>query len=375
MNKRKILMIISSLGGGGAERVFVRLANVLAGKYDVYVFQLFPKDSDYLLSERVKLVGPEMYREGILDRLVRLRRRLASSLRSRFKHEWINVDYNEFHDRSVLFISRFRLREKPDMVLSFMETANSFNAESFGFGKVVMSERNNPVRKGEDYFKNMCQAYSKADKVIFQSMTVRDMFPRGIRRRGIVLPNPVEVSCKATGGTKRIVSVGRLHQQKNQAMLLRAFVIFSENHPGHTLHLYGDGELAESLRALVKDLSLEGKAFLEGYRQDINEAVADAQMFVLSSDYEGMPNSLLEAMMMGLPCVTTAFEGAEEFFGDASVCLMTPPGDEMALAAAMTRLADDEDFRMRLASSGEKYAGRYSVNNVIPQWEKALFGE
>ena len=104
----------------------------------------------------------------------------------------------------------------------------------------------------------------------------------------------------------------------------------------------------------------------------IHESIRDAEMFVLSSDFEGMPNALLEAMMMGLPCVTTAFEGAGELFGDSDSCLMVPVGDERAMAEAMAKLDDEPHFRDSLSNRGRMFAERFSTEKVIPLWEKEL---
>ena len=92
---------------------------------------------------------------------------------------------------------------------------------------------------------------------------------------------------------------------------------------------------------MIAESGLEGKVILEGFHADVHASIADAEQFVLSSDYEGMPNALLEAMMMGLPCISTQFEGATELIGDSGACLMTPKRDVEALAAAMSRLSDD----------------------------------
>ena len=91
----------------------------------------------------------------------------------------------------------------------------------------------------------------------------------------------------------------------------------------------------------------------------------------MSSDYEGMPNSLLEAMMMGLPCISTDFEGAREFI-DTAACLLTPVGNESALAEAMSALADDPEKRRDLARRGEGFVQKYSLENIIPRWEALL---
>ena len=235
-----------------------------------------------------------------------------------------------------------------------------------------MSERNNPRQKGERHFQIACRAYHRADKIFFQSDTVRNMFPEEIRCKGVVIPNPVEVTCRASGNSRKIVASGRLRPQKNFAFLIKAFSIFLAGHPGHTLHIYGKGPLEEDLRHQISEMSLEGKVFLEGYVEGIHEAIRNAEMFVLSSDYEGMPNALLEALMMGLPCVTTAFEGAGALFGDSDSCLMVPVGGERAMAEAMAKLDDEPQFRDSLSNRGRMFAERFSTEKVIPLWEKEL---
>ena len=228
-----------------------------------------------------------------------------------------------------------------------------------------------PLRLAEE--ERLCRSF--ADKVIFQSDTVRNMFPEEIRLKGVVVPNPIEVTSKAECGCHKIVASGRLKPQKNFALLIRAFSKFLTSHPGHTLHIYGKGPLEEELRQLIGDLSLEGKVFLEGFVEKVHEAIRDAEMFVLSSNFEGMPNALLEAMMMGLPCVTTSFEGASELFGDSSCCLMVPTCDEAALAEAMSRLDDDPLLRESLANQALEFTERFSTEKVIPLWEKELCQE
>ncbi|MBP3269640.1 MAG: glycosyltransferase [Bacteroidales bacterium] len=370
----KIFMIISSLGGGGAERVFARLANYLSENHEVFLYQLLPKEKSYALSDNVHLVGPDMYKKNrIVSSIIGFIRRIGAIYNARVKNIFFNQDFQTFRYDAVIFISKFRLRERPSVILSFLELPNQFLASSLGPGCKVMSERSNPQKKDSGYMEKMCHSYSRADKVIFQSEAVREMFPAGIREKGVVLPNPVSITCKAKGGSGKIVNVGRLHQQKNQASLIRAFSRFLPSHPSYTLHIYGDGDLRDELEILIRDLSLEGKVFLEGNVDEVHEAIADAQMFVFSSDYEGMPNALLEAMMMGLPCVSTSFYGADEFFGDSGAVEMVPVGDEEALAQAMGRLSDDDPFRSELAKRGEEFALRFSADRVLPLWEKELF--
>ena len=120
-------------------------------------------------------------------------------------------------------------------------------------------------------------------------------------------------------------------------------------------------------------MGLTGKVFLEGFRDDVHEAVSDAEQFVLSSDYEGTPNALLEAMMMGLPCISTDFEGVREMLGDSEACRLVPVGDELGLAEAMNAFADDEVLRRGYSERGMRLAEEYSLDIVIPRWRSLLF--
>ena len=168
------------------------------------------------------------------------------------------------------------------------------------------------------------------------------------------------------------MTVGRLKRQKNQESLIKAFAAFNNEHPGHTLHIFGKGELENELRQLVSELSLERSVFFEGFVTNVHEAIRDAEMFVLSSNYEGMPNALLEAMMMGLPCVTTSYEGVEELLGDSGCCLIVPVGDNLALAGAMARIAEEPQLRSLLSQKATAFSERFTVDRVIPLWEKEL---
>ncbi len=348
----KILILISSLEGGGAERIASRVASALADKHEVHIMPFSSASSPYPISDKVKVDDA-----GLFD----LRKK--SRLPFRFL---ISIVFGYF------FLSFIRLRFRPDVTLSFLKKPSLLNAFALGGGRKIMSERNNPRQKGERHFRMTCLAYRHADKVIFQSNTVRNMFPEEIRRKGVVIPNPVEVVCEASGNSHKIVASGRLRPQKNFALLIKAFSTFLASHPDHTLHIYGKGPLEGALRRQISDMSLEGKVFLEGYVDRIHEAIQDAEMFVLSSYFEGMPNALLEAMMMGLPCVTTAFEGAGELFGDSDSCLMVPVGDERAMAEAMAKLDDEPQFRDSLSNRGRMFAERFSTEKVIPLWEKEL---
>lgn len=355
---KKILIVIDSMYGGGAERVASRIANALAVDHEVVIYTRYTPET-YPLAENIKILN---YTE-------------PAALYPTYKRgarffEPLNKWYRYY--RLIKMCEEVKRKFKPDVTLSMLKTQNLMNAFSKGPGRKVLSERNNPLNKDSEYRFLAKISFKRADCVVFQTETIRNQFSQAIREKGIVVPNPVVVECLATGGTKRIVTMGRLHPQKNHTLLIKAFARFASTHPEHTLHIYGKDRGEEKVKPLIESLDLTDKVFLEGFNDKIHPLIADAEQFVLSSDYEGTPNALLEAMMMGLPCITTAFEGTSEMLGDQPPCLVTPVGDEAALAEAMSRLADNPPLRTTLSQRGQQFTQDFTLDRIIPRWKEVL---
>ena len=118
---------------------------------------------------------------------------------------------------------------------------------------------------------------------------------------------------------------------------------------------------------------MEHAVILEGFRDDIHEQIRSAKMFVLSSDYEGMSNALMEAMMMGLPCISTSCTGSDELIEDGKTGLLVPVGDEQSMTESMLKLAEDEGLCNRLSDQAQLCSLDYTVDRVIRAWERILF--
>ena len=207
------------------------------------------------------------------------------------------------------------------------------------------------------------------------------MIARLIPGRYSILPNPVSVECERKKKTrKRIVAVGRLALQKNHAMLIRAFRRFRQTHPEYTLSIYGSGgegainpfNQEKPLRRLVAELELQESVFFEGSSTRVHYEIADAEFFVLSSDYEGLSNALLEAMTMGFPCVSTDCEGSTDVIENGVNGLLVPRGDEDALLDAMLTLAEKEEYRESLGRQAKKTAERFKRERVAQEWAETI---
>ena len=164
-----------------------------------------------------------------------------------------------------------------------------------------------------------------------------------------------------------------LVKQKNQSLLIRSFAKFHDLFPEYTLTIYGEGPLRTELQELAISLGLSSEISFPGNLEKVHNAIMDAEMFVLSSDFEGLSNALLECMTMGIACISTRCEGSTDVIRDGENGLLVETGDEEGLKTAMVRLAEDPLLRSRLEGQACKDAAAFSTERIVEQWEKILF--
>lgn len=354
--RKRVLIMISSLDGGGAERVATRLASGLSQHHDVFLMPFSKTRNPYPMAPEVHVVDMSLY--DLRDRKRRVRQ-LARDV-----HTALHVFPR---------IWSFRKRERIDATISMLLVPNVLNVLAGPCKRKILSERNNPSRKGKLRFALSKWVYRHGSCVVFQTDRIRKLFSRRVQERGVVIPNLVTVERSAADvRTKTIVTAGRLVPQKHHAMLIRAFARFHEAHPEHELRIFGEGPLRAKLEALVAELGLEACVHLEGRSDHLHDDIATAQMLVLCSNYEGMPNALLEAMAMGIACISTSYPAAEELVTNEENALVVPCDDEEALARAMARIADDDALRARLEAGALKRSRDFSPEVILPQWEALL---
>ncbi len=273
-------------------------------------------------------------------------------------------------------------QEKPDLVLAMPEKVNVW-AVLFLLGTgvpVVVSERNDPHKHPENKLKRLLRrlVYPFAGGFIFQTQDAAAYFPKSIQKRGIVLDNPLDTSripARFKGERRRVVAAaGRLHEQKNFDLLIRSFARFYKDHHEYSLVIYGEGPERERLMTTASRLGVAGAVELPGQSKTLLEDIDDCAMFVLSSDYEGMPNVLIEAMACGLSCVATncPIGGVRSLIEDGENGLMIPVGSERALVHAMTTLADDAPLAERLGRNAVQIRERLDELNVAAKWRQYL---
>lgn len=348
----KISFFIGSMGGGGAERVISILANHYAEKgWDVEIALLLKNEVGYTLDENIKIVD------------------LTGKHASYFKNlpGWI------------MKIRKYLKKSKPDRVVSFVGRINALVLmSSFGMKiPMVVSERNDPRHDGRGNFMlsmcNISYGFKHCKAVVHQTKYEQSCFAESLEHKSCVIPNPVEVKAERKADNKyRLVTAGRLIEQKNHAMLVDAVGILKDEFPELCADIYGEGSLRGELTSQIEKCGLSDRVRLCGNVSDLHFRINDAGMFVMTSEFEGLSNALLEAMMLGLACVTTDYPGVEEVIENGKNGIIVPRGDVKALAAALKEVLSDDEKRKSLCENALSTAQNYKKETVLGMWENVI---
>ncbi len=362
----RILLLTSSMNSGGAERVASTLANAWSSRGDqVTLMPTFSGGGEcfYRLSPDVHLV--------YLANLVSSRTRTFVNQLARLRT-----------------LRRFIATERPDVIVSFLSNVNVATiVASLCLGiPVVVCERVDPFAlPTSNLLRLACRStYPLADALMVQTHAVATKYASSgwTLRRVRVIPNPVSGQMLGiqlhvdAEEKKRLLSVGRLADQKQFGMLIKVFASLARSHTNWFLRIAGEGPLRSALQQQIVELGLEGRVELPGRIENIGEELAGADVFVLTSEYEGFPNALLEAMAVGLPCVTfDCPSGPREMSMEGKVALLVPVNDEQALGVALERLMLDDDLRHSLGGRARaSVIERFALDKVLEQWD-SLFKE
>ena len=353
----RITIFIGGLIGGGAERVACNLANSLtAFGHTVEMLTMSDAKGSYPLDgciTRVDLLKECERKNDIYNTLLRMRR-----LR-RYLKEHTEVD------AYVVMLP---------VTITMMILARGATK-----AKIILSERNDPVNYSSLIQKLMRYSCKKADGMVFQTDAVKAWYAKDLKKtESAVISNainPAFIRPAYEGEREKvIVGVGRFDTQKNFPLLIRAFARIAGKFPDYKLAMYGQGRLLESYQSLAAELGIGGRVEFPGFCTNMPERLERAGMFVLSSDFEGMPNALMEAMASGLPCVSTdcGGGGARFLIRDGENGLLVPIGDEVALADAMEKVLSDEELAAKLGNTARKLQETLAPDKIYGEWESFI---
>ncbi|MDO5759413.1 MAG: glycosyltransferase [Bacteroidota bacterium] len=285
----KVAFLTPSNVAGGAERVLTILSNRSSEDGIETYFISFDENSDYYsLNKKVNFIhlGVDSSNKSGLSKYL-------------------------LFPKYYIRLRRYLKQIRPDVVVSFLFLTNIVgticcNELSI---PIILSERNDPLFYGKKQKNIMKLIYKKSDGFVCQSKNVLKtmMLEYGVKD-SVVIPNPIttkQIGVFKNIKSKRIISVGRLIEQKNHKLLIEAFKKVQESYPEYELYIFGEGELRQELEQCITRLELSGKVFMPGLENEVIKKNNDAQLFVLPSKYEGFPNVLIEAMCNGIPSIAT----------------------------------------------------------------------
>jgi len=368
----KIAFLINSMAGGGAERVVSNLLNNLSRENRELFLVVLEDKFYYQIPNDVKIIN----------------------LRAKF--------FGFFKFKKIIKENQINL------VFSFLGRSNYTNilAKLFGSGhKVYINERVNPLEMHRALNLKailnrflLRKLYKKADLIFCNSLGIRDSlnknFNIGLNKIKVIY-NPIDIEkiqnlCHNNLESEYqeifrhpvIINIGRLTKQKGQEYLIRAFKIIRgptsaisqrSDLSKAKLVILGEGELENELRELTKSLGLKNDVFFLGWQKNPFKFLARAKVFVLSSLWEGLPNTLIEALACGVPAVSTdCSSGPNEIIENNKTGILVPVKNEQTLAQAIVKLLNNPSFSQELAQKGKNRAEDFSVRNIINQYERII---
>lgn len=353
---------------GGAERVIATLSNELARNNDVVIVSLIKNRKDqYPLSKTIKRISiDKRYYE---DR-TKISKKIAKLSLRRL------ISFREILEA-----------EKPDVVVSFLPEPTLRLMLVKRYSKilrnipVIVSIRNDPKKEyANSLIKNAVKnLYKNADAIVFQTEEARLFFQKIIKtKQQAIIKNPISdnffIKPKKDNERKNtIISVGRLEQQKNHELLIKAFSSIKDKRQ-FKLEIYGEGSLKTRLQELINDLHLNDCVQLKGQTDSIQSYLNSSKIFVLSSNYEGMPNALMEAMALGLPCIATDCPcgGPRELIKSGENGILVPLKKPEKMRQAIEELMNEPEKRAILGKNALYVRKAFDPEKIVSEWGEII---
>ncbi|MBY0753934.1 glycosyltransferase [Clostridium sardiniense] len=347
---KKIVFVVPSLSGGGAERVASVLANRMADKGFLVTIVCLLKDlHTYEINDNVDVIF------------------IKSNQKNRLKRN--SEKFKNF--RKIL------KSISPDIVIAFTYDCSIITAIATIFikTKLIISERNDP---NNDPSSKLLQKirniiYNLADGYVFQTEDAQRYYNNRIQRKSIIIGNPINDNLPLPyegEREKRIVCVSRLAPQKNIYLLIDSFKAIENNLSEYKVEIYGDGPLKGELSNYINTLNLQDKVILMGYSSNIYNKIKKADIFVIPSNYEGISNSMLEALGLGIPVIATdcPIGGAKTYIDNGKNGYLVEVDNRDDLANKILKLAQDDILKRSFSKEASKIRNILNSDNIANSW-------
>lgn len=345
----KILFVSGSLNRSGAQRVITLLADEYVKRgWSVHMAVLLDNKEGYEISDQI-----------VIHDIVRRGNQIKNVTK------WIGD------------IKKILTQVKPIVVVSFVGRINMITmiaARGTGI-PVLVSERNDPAKDRRSKLERwLCKRfYARADKVVFQTRYQAKYYEKWCKNNSVIIGNPISALVYEEKHEKNdIVCVGKLMDQKNHPMMIRAFRQIADEFPNTQVWIYGEGKKRPEIEELIREEGMENRIHLPGNSNNIFDIMHKNEFFVMCSDYEGLSNALLEAMISGMVCVTTTWNGVEDIVQDGVNGYTVPVGDVDALTEKLRMVlrVNNESVRRESIETGKQYSGEV----ILDKWCQTIDG-
>lgn len=352
-------MIIPTNTSGGAERVMCQLANGFVKRGIKVIYANFDSTSSFYPLD-----------EQIISVKMGLEFKSTQNIKKIFEAP-IKETKRFFYIRNLI------IEYKPDVVLPFLEMAEMLTIPNCLLKHVpfCVSLRND-YKAYFWYMKLLSKlTYKKAKLVVCQTEKVRRDLLATVSCKTTVIYNPIDKDAYDTSSLSKsrrkvIINVGRLTAQKNQKLLIDAFAKIARDFPDYELHIFGKGELKQELQDMIEFYDLSAQIKLMGVVPNVLKENRDVSLFVMSSNFEGFPNTLVEAMANGIPAISTDFNtgAARTLLKDGNCGWLVPVGGCDELASAMKEALSNKEIAEKKANQARCISADLATEKICDQW-------
>ena len=348
---RKIAVVAHGLSDGGAERVAALLANKFCEQgNDVLFIAAYSDQREYALNSKIKYVYIDVEEKNKFIKMIKRSKQIDNQLKKFNADIAISFIINEMIITNI----------KHKIPIIYTLRIDPQYATRKKINRIICN-----------------YSYSRAQNIVFQTPDARDFFNKKIQNKGIIIGNPLTSNLpywREFKHEKKIITACRITPQKNLRMLIDAFYKLHQINKEFILEIYGNGPLQQELEEYCLELKIEKYVKFPGHSKKIHEIMAKSSIFALTSDFEGLSNSMLEALAIGIPTVCTDCPpgGASLYIKDEENGMLVEVNNAEQLYEKFKKLINDEVLCNNLSANSIRIRDELSENNIINKWNEII---